>query len=147
MKKRTTLSLLLLICLLGVLGLISGGWAANPPDYDKIYKATLKKWTRTADIGDAFSVRAVLWNPELVQAWVAKYGKENLLSADEETAYHLDFIQREKMSHYLVFEVTITRHGGAPLYPMNFSNNTFLTGDKGHKFSLIDYPKEFDEKI
>ncbi|MGQ9747445.1 MAG: hypothetical protein ACUVQZ_06740 [Candidatus Caldatribacteriaceae bacterium] len=116
-------------------------------DYDKVYKDMLKRWTRSVTVQDSFLVQATFWNEELVQAWVAKYGKENLLSSEEQLAYHRDFIQREQLGKYLMFEVTIKKLKGAPLYPLDFGKNTYLLDDKGKKLFPINFPKEFTERI
>ncbi|MEN3202811.1 MAG: hypothetical protein ABDK87_03645 [Atribacterota bacterium] len=120
---------------------------AETKDYEKIYKDTVARWTRSVTVRDSFSVSALFWNEEVTQAWVAKYGKENLLSAEEERAYHRDFIQRERLNRYLVFEVTLKRLKGAPLYPLRFAKNTYLVDDKGQKIFPADYDKGFEEKI
>lgn len=116
-------------------------------DYERVYKDTLKKWTRSVTVQNSFLVQATFWNEELVQAWVAKYGKENLLSSEEQLAYHRDFIQREQLGKYLVFEVTIKKLKGAPLYPLDFGKNTYLVDDKGRKLFPTNFPKEFTERI
>jgi len=119
--------------------LMATGIAQATVDYNRVYQDTLKKWTRSVTIQDTFSVRATFWSEELIQAWVAKYGKENLLSSEEQLAYHRDFIQREQLGRYLMFEVTIKKLKGAPLYPINFAKNTFLVDDKGKVyFSRFD---------
>ncbi|HXL02743.1 MAG TPA: hypothetical protein PK016_06485 [Candidatus Atribacteria bacterium] len=142
MKNKIVMTMTLIFVLVLMVGMAEG-----QVDYDKIYQNTAKKWTRSAQVEDAFSVEALFWNEEVVQAWVAKYGKENLLSAEEELAYHRDFLQRERMNRYLVFEVTIKKLKGAPLYPMKFAQNTYLVDDRGNKFYPLEFPPEFEEKI
>lgn len=136
---------LAVVVLLVVSG-FSSIWAETR-DYDKIYRDTVAKWTRSATVRESMSVSALFWNEEVTQAWVAKYGKENLLSAEEELAYHRDFIQRERLGRYLVFEVTLKKLKGAPLYPLRFAQNTYLVDDKGRKIFPADYDKGFEEKI
>ncbi|MGQ9622258.1 MAG: hypothetical protein ACUVTO_02225 [Candidatus Caldatribacteriaceae bacterium] len=136
--------------LISVVFLVVFFWStvqAENVDYDKVYKDTVNKWTRSVTVRGSFSVRALFWNEEVTQAWVAKYGKENLLSAEEELAYHRDFIQRERLSRYLVFEVTLRKLRGSPLYPLRFAQNTYLVDDRGRKLYPVEYAKEFDEKI
>ncbi len=142
MKNKIVMTMTLIFVLVLMVGMAEG-----QVDYDKIYRNTAKKWTSSAQVEDAFSVEALFWNEEVVQAWVAKYGKENLLSAEEELAYHRDFLQRERMNRYLVFEVTIKKLKGAPLYPMKFAQNTYLVDDRGNKFYPLEFPPEFEEKI
>ncbi|QPM67680.1 hypothetical protein [Atribacter laminatus] len=144
MNKKNLILLLLIPCIL-VLSVSFALWAKS--DSDKIYSQIEKKWTNSQTIGDVFSVKAVFWNPELVQAWVAKYGAENLLSIDEQTAYHRDFIQRERFQRYLVFDVTIEKLKGPALFPLNFTKNTYLIDDKGNKYYPLEFPREFDDKI
>lgn len=144
MNKKTFLTLLLIPFIIVVM--ISFTSLAKT-DADKIYSQIEKKWTRSQTVGDAFSVKAVFWNPELIQAWVAKYGAENLLSLEEQTAYHRDFIQRERFQRYLVFDVTIEKLKGPALFPLNFTKNTYLIDDKGNKYYLLEFPREFDDKI
>ncbi len=127
------------------IGVVSMAWAEV--DYNQVYQETFGKWTRTVNVQGFFSVQATFWNEELTQAWVAKYGKENLLSSEEQLAYHRDFIQREQLGRYLVFEVTLKKLKGAPLYPLDFGKNTYLVDDKGRKFFPVSFPKEFDERI
>ena len=127
--------------------LMATGIAQATVDYNRVYQDTLKKWTRSVTIQDTFSVRATFWSEELIQAWVAKYGKENLLSSEEQLAYHRDFIQREQLGRYLMFEVTIKKLKGAPLYPINFAKNTFLVDDKGNKIFPVSFSKELGERI
>jgi len=121
--------------------------ASAKTEYEKIYSQTEKKWTRSQDVGDVFSVTALFWNPEMVQAWVARYGNENLLSLEEQTAYHRDFIQRERFNRYLVFDVTIEKLSGVTLYPVNFAKNTYLIDDQGKKYYPLEFPREFEDKI
>lgn len=116
-------------------------------DYDRIYRETLDEWTRSQTVRDTFSVKAVYWSEELVQAWVAKYGSENLLSREEQEAYHRDYIQREGLNRYLVFEVTLRKLKGPALYPMNFAKNTYLVDDRGNKWYPVRYDPGFEEKI
>ncbi|MGC8778953.1 MAG: hypothetical protein ACP5Q4_09795, partial [Candidatus Caldatribacteriaceae bacterium] len=116
-------------------------------DYNQVYRDTLKKWTRSVTVGNAFSVQATFWSEELVQAWVAKYGKENLLSSEEQLAYHRDFIQREQLGRYLMFEVTIKKLKGAPLYPLDFAKNTYLVDDQGRKLFPATFSQELGERI
>lgn len=142
MRRRAFLGTVAILVLLAGSSLL-----AAPLDYAKIYKDTVAKWTRSVTVRESFSVSALFWNEEVTQAWVAKYGKENLLSADEELAYHRDFIQRERLNRYLVFEVTMKKLKGAPLYPLRFSQNTYLVDDKGRKLFPADYDKGFEEKI
>ena len=104
MNKKTLILLFLIPC---IVVLFISFTSLAKTDADKIYSQTQKKWTQSHTIGDAFSVKAVFWNPELVQAWVAKYGAENLLSLEEQTAYHRDFIHRERFQRYYVLDVTI----------------------------------------
>ncbi len=141
--KSKIITTLVLACIF----MLMVGIAEGQVDYDQLYRDTAKKWTRSTKVGDAFSVEALFWNEEVVQAWVAKYGKENLLSAEEELAYHQDFLQRERINRYLVFEVTIKKLKGAPLYPMKFAQNTYLVDDRGNKFYPLEFPPEFEEKI
>ncbi|MDI3525652.1 MAG: hypothetical protein PWP42_902 [Candidatus Atribacteria bacterium] len=136
--------LFVVVCILLVL-LQTGAWAKV--DYDRIYQETLAKWTRTQTVRDTFSVEAVYWSEELVQAWVAKYGSENLLSSEEQEAYHRDYIQREGLNRYLVFEVTLRKLKGPALYPMDFAKNTYLVDDKGNKWYPVKYDPGFEEKI
>lgn len=145
MNKKSLILFLLISCM--VVLFVSFISLASKSDTDKIYSQTEKKWTQSQTVGDAFSVKAVFWNPELVQAWVAKYGAENLLSLEEQTAYHRDFIQRERFQRYLVFDVTIDKLKGPALFPINFNKNTYLTDDKGNKYYPLEYPREFDDKI
>lgn len=142
MRRMVSFGILLLCVLFG-----SSVLWAETRDYDKIYKSTVAKWTRSVTVRDSFSVSALFWNEEVVQAWVAKYGKENLLSSEEELAYHRDFLQRERLNRYLVFEVTLKKLKGAPLYPLRFAKNTYLVDDKGRKVFPVDYDKGFEEKI
>ena len=144
MNKKTLICFLLITC---TVVLFVSFTSLAKSDADKIYSQTEKKWTQSQTVGDAFSVNAVFWNPELVQAWVAKYGAENLLSLEEQTAYHRDFIQRERFQRYLVFDVTIDKLKGPALFPINFNKNTYLTDDKGNKYYPLEYPREFDDKI
>lgn len=116
-------------------------------EYENIYKQTEKKWVRNQEVGGVFSVTALFWNPEMVQAWVAKYGNENLLSLEEQTAYHRDFIQRERFNRYLVFDVTIKKLKGPALFPINFAKNTYLIDDKGTKYYPLEFPRDFEDKI
>ncbi|MEN3185130.1 MAG: hypothetical protein ABDK94_03320 [Atribacterota bacterium] len=116
-------------------------------DYAQVYRDTLKRWTRSVTVENTFSVRATFWNEELTQAWVAKYGKENLLSLEEQLAYHRDFIQREQLGRYLVFEITIKKLKGAPLYPIDFGKNTYLVDDKGRELFPVTFSKELGERI
>ncbi|MEN3183821.1 MAG: hypothetical protein ABDK93_02365 [Atribacterota bacterium] len=141
--KRAVVFAGVLLCVLFGFSML---WAETR-DYEKIYKNTVAKWTRSVTIRDSMSVSALFWNEEVVQAWVAKYGKENLLSAEEELAYHRDFLQRERLNRYLVFEVTLKKLKGAPLYPLRFAKNTYLVDDKGRKVFPVDYDKGFEEKI
>lgn len=141
--KRAVVFAGVLLCVLFGFSML---WAETR-DYEKIYKSTVAKWTRSVTIRDSMSVSALFWNEEVVQAWVAKYGKENLLSAEEELAYHRDFLQRERLNRYLVFEVTLKKLKGAPLYPLRFAKNTYLVDDKGRKVFPVDYDKGFEEKI
>lgn len=134
------------IVALFILSGLSSLWAETR-DYDKIYKDTVARWTRSITVRDSFRVSALFWNEEVTQAWVAKYGKENLLSAEEQLAYHRDFVQRERLGRYLVFEVTLKKLKGAPLYPLRFAQNTYLVDDKGRKLFPADYDKGFEEKI
>lgn len=133
------------VVLLVVCVTVGAVWA--DVDYQRVYQDTLKKWTRSVTVGDAFSVQATFWNEELVQAWVAKYGKENLLSLEEQIAYHRDFIQREQLHRYLMFEVKIKRLDGPPLYPIDFAKNTFLVDHKGTKLFPVSFAKELGERI
>lgn len=142
MKRIVSFGILLLCVLFGSLV-----FSAETRDYEKIYKSTVAKWTRSVTVRDSFSVSALFWNEEVVQAWVAKYGKENLLSSEEELAYHRDFLQRERLNRYLVFEVTLKKLKGAPLYPLRFAKNTYLVDDKGRKIFPVDYDTGFEEKI
>jgi len=142
MKSKIAVTLILVLALV-----LMAGVAEGQVDYDQIYRDTAKKWTRSAKVEGAFSVEALFWNEEVVQAWVAKYGKENLLSVEEELAYHRDFLQRERINRYLVFEVTIKKLKGAPLYPVKFAQNTYLVDDQGNKFYPLEFPPEFEEKI
>lgn len=143
MKKKIVI--VSIICFLALQGLSS--ISAETRDYDKIYKDTVSKWTCSTTVRESFSVSALFWNEEVTQAWVAKYGKENLLSAEEELAYHRDFIQRERLARYLVFEVTLKKLKGSPLYPLRFAQNTYLMDNKGRKVFPVDYDKGFEEKI
>jgi len=143
-NKKIGLTLVLLPCLFV---LVFGFPVLAKTDYDKVYSQIEKKWTRSQTVGDAFTVKALFWNPEVVQAWVAKYGNENLLSKDEQVAYHRDFIQRERLNRYLVFEVTIKKHSGPALYPIEFARNTYLVDDQGNKYYPLEFPREFDDKI
>ncbi|WP_017872559.1 hypothetical protein [Candidatus Caldatribacterium saccharofermentans] len=142
--RRTAASVLLALCIL-CLGFSAA--KAETRDYEKIYKDTVARWTRSVTVRESFAVSALFWNEEVTQAWVAKYGKENLLSSEEELAYHRDFIQRERLNRYLVFEVTLKKLKGAPLYPLRFAQNTYLVDDKGRKIFPADYDKGFEEKI
>jgi len=142
MKSKIAVTLILVLALV-----LMAGVAEGQVDYDQIYRDTAKKWTRSAKVEGAFSVEALFWNEEVVQAWVAKYGKDNLLSVEEELAYHRDFLQRERINRYLVFEVTIKKLKGAPLYPVKFAQNTYLVDDQGNKFYPLEFPPEFEEKI
>jgi len=144
MNKKTLILLFLIPC---IVVLFISFTSLAKTDADKIYSQTQKKWTQSQTVGDAFSVKAVFWNPELVQAWVAKYGAENLLSLEEQTAYHRDFIQRERFQRYLVFDVTIEKLTGPALFPLNFTKNTYLIDDQGNKYYLLEFPREFDDKI
>jgi len=143
--KRTILVLCILSMVFGVITPLA--WAGL--DYDELYRETERKWTRTERArGDAFSVSALYWSEEVAQAWVAKYGEENLLSAEEQIAYHRTFIQRERFHRYLVFEVTIRKIGpGAPLLPVHFGNNTYLEDDRGRRLYPAEWPYDFDERI
>lgn len=144
MKRNKLLVLILSVCFMLFLFQATVGAKV---DYDRIYKETLAKWTRSQTIRDTFSVKAVYWSEELVQAWVAKYGSENLLSLKEQEAYHRDYIQREGLNRYLVFEVTLRKLKGPALYPMNFAQNTYLIDDKGNKWYPVKYDPGFEEKI
>ena len=73
------------------------GIAEGQVDYDQLYRDTAKNGLVLLRWG-CFSVEALFWNEEVVQAWVAKYGKENLLSAEEELAYHQDFCRGKNKS-------------------------------------------------
>lgn len=141
--RRIAIFGIIMLCILFGFSVL---WAETK-DYEKIYKDTVARWTRSVTVRDSFSVSALFWNEEVTQAWVAKYGKENLLSAEEEQAYHRDFIQRERLNRYLVFVVTLKRLKGAPLYPLRFAKNTYLVDDKGRKIFPADYDKGFEEKI
>ncbi|MDK2896578.1 MAG: hypothetical protein PWP04_698 [Candidatus Atribacteria bacterium] len=143
MKK--TFFLILSVVLLVNLFLM--GTVEAQVDYDQLFQQTAKKWTRSAQVKNAFSVEALYWSEEVVQAWVAKYGHDHLLSKEEQLAYHRDFIQREKLNRYLVFEVTLKKLSGPPLYPYRFDQNTYLVDDQGRKFFPADFPLEFEEKI
>lgn len=142
MKRLVILGILVISILSGFSTL-----RAETRDYEQMYKDTVAKWTRSATVRESFTVSALFWNEEVTQAWVAKYGKENLLSAEEELAYHRDFIQRERLNRYLVFEVTLKKLKGAPLYPLRFAKNTYLVDDKGRKIFPTDFDKGFEEKI
>ncbi len=145
MLKRTILMLCIVSMVIGVLAPLA--WAEL--DYDELYRETERKWTHTErSRGGTFSVSALYWSEEVAQAWVAKYGAENLLSADEQIAYHRDFIQRERLHRYLVFDVTIRKVGtGAPLLPVQFGNNTYLEDDRGRRLYPAEWPYDFDERI
>ena len=143
-NKKTFLILFLFPCLVT---LIFSLQIAAKTEYEKVYSQMEKKWTRSQTVGEVFSVQALFWNPEMVQAWVAKYGNENLLSLQEQTAYHRDFIQRERMNRYLVFDVTIEKLRGPTLFPINFVKNTYLMDDKGNKYYPLEYPKGVEDKI
>jgi hypothetical protein len=94
-----------------------------------------------------FFGKSGILEPRIGASWVAKYGAENLLSLEEQTAYHRDFIQRERFQRYLVFDVTIEKLTGPALFPLNFTKNTYLIDDKGNKYYPLEFPREFDDKI
>ncbi|HSV31173.1 MAG TPA: hypothetical protein VLH40_04010 [Atribacteraceae bacterium] len=143
-KRKLTAGILLIVLTLLVAAL--PGLARV--DYDQIYQDTVGKWTRFERArGGTFSVNALYWSEEVVKAWVAKYGNENLLSAEEELAYHRTFLQRERLNRYLVFEVTLRKLKGAPLYPLQFARNTWLEDDRGNRYEPVEYPFAFEERI
>ena len=144
-KNYKILSVGILVALLMVM--VLSVQVSAKTDYEKMYSQNVKKWTRTQEVKNVFSVSALFWNPEMVQAWVAKYGNENLLSMEEQNAYHSDFIQRERFNRYLVFEVTIKKIKGAALYPINFPKNTYLIDDQGNKYYPLEFPRGFEDKI
>ncbi len=70
MNKKTLILLFLIPC---IVVLFISFTSSAKTDADKIYSQTQKKWTQSQTIGDAFSVKAVFWNPELVQALESAY--------------------------------------------------------------------------
>lgn len=138
-KRVISVALLILSCLSAT---IISTKTASAADQD----ALLKKWERSAnakdDIGGDFTLKAIPYTAEYVNAYIESEAEKNLWTASEMDDYKYNFLRSIQMDDYFAFFLEIENLG--PTAHMAPFNEMVYVWINNKKYTPVNYDERFN---